>query len=123
MNLDSSLGVPRQHLPLHLGGIHALDPRKLGQPGTTPTLTATLLRRREPRVSLPLQTPLRNLTINVDILDQRLETDIVELWPDKPQHQQVEGRAVEVAREVVQDVDLDAAYGVFVVGVVADAED
>lgn len=64
-----------------------------------------------------------NLAVNLDVLDQRLETGVVVLGPDEAQDKQVQGRAVKVVREAVQDVDFDAAHRVLVEWIVADAQD
>lgn len=101
-----------QDLPLHLGRIDGLHPLKILQP-------AVLL---ELVVGRPLQTPPRDVTIRLDIVDERLERHVVVLGPDEAQHEQVQGGAVEVVGEVVQQVDLDAAHRVLVERVEADAQ-
>ena len=116
-----------QHPPLDLGGIDTRHPLKPCQPPrillhlhvALPLRRRHILKRRIPR---PLQTPLRDLAVDLDVLDQCLEADVVVLGPDEPQDQQVQRRAVEVAREVVQDVDLHRPHRVLVVRVVSDAE-
>jgi hypothetical protein len=64
-----------------------------------------------------------NLAIDLDILDQRLETGVVVLGPDEAQDKQVQGGAVEVVRETVQDVDFHAAHRILVEWIVSDAQD
>lgn len=76
----------------------------------------------EALVRLPLETPGSDVAVDADVLDQGLEADVVVLGPDEAQDQQVERRAVEVARERVQDVDLHRPHRVLVVRVVADAQ-
>ena len=106
-----TLSILLQHLPFHV-----FHPPKIRQP--LPPLPFLL----EFRITLPLQTPPRNITINFDILDQRLHTHIIILRPDVAQHEEIQRRAVEVVREVVQDVDLDGAHGVLIERVVADRQ-
>lgn len=82
-----------------------------------PPILLTLL------VRLTRQTPLRNPYVLPDILHQRILTHIVILGPYEPQDDEAQLRAVKIRLEVGEDVDLDAARGVFIVWVVADAED
>jgi hypothetical protein len=74
-------------------------------------------------IAFPLQTLPRHVAVHLDILDQTLLAHVVVLGPDEAQNQQVERHAVEVGGEGVQDVDLDAAHGVFVERIEADRED
>lgn len=52
-------------------------------------------------VRLARETCSRNFTVGSDVIHKRLKTNIVILWPDVAQHQQIEARAIEV-REVVE---------------------
>lgn len=52
-------------------------------------------------VRLARETCSRNFTVGSDVIHKRLEANVVILWPDVAQHQQVEARAIEV-REVVE---------------------
>ena len=85
-------------------------------------MPALLRHISEALVGDPLETPGGDITVDPDVLDQSLEADVVVLGPDEAQDQQVERRAVEVARERVQDVDLHRPYRVLVVRVVPDAQ-
>jgi hypothetical protein len=95
----------------------ALDPREIQQP-LLPLLLQTYL-----PIAFPLQTSPRHVAVRLDILDQTLLAHVVVLGPDEAQNQQVERRAVEVSGKGVQDVDFNAALGVFVEGIEADRED
>lgn len=94
----------------------ALDPREIQQP-LLPLL------QTYPPIAFPLQTSPRHVAVRLDILDQTLLTHVVVLGPDEAQNQQIERRAVEVSGKGVQDVDFNAALGVFVEGIEADRED
>jgi hypothetical protein len=92
----------------------ALGPRKIQQPLLSLPFHTYL------PIAFPLQTSPRHVAVRLDILDQTFLAHIVILGPDEAQNQQVERRAVEVSGKGVQDVDLNAAFGVFVEGVEAD---
>ena len=69
------------------------------------------------------QTASRDGDIRPDVGDEGVAAVIVALGPHEAQHQTGEVTAVEGLGEVAQQVDLDAAHGVAVIGVPADAED
>ena len=95
----------------------APHPREIQQP------LLPLSLQTYPSIAFPLQTLPRHVAVCLDILDQTLLAHIVVLGPDEAQNQQVERHAVEVGGEGVEDVDLNAAHGVFVEGIEADRED
>ena len=100
-------------LPLH--------PRKIQEP--RPPVPIPRLLGPYPLIRLAAQTCVRDMAVSPNIVDQALLADVVVLGPDEAEDEQVEGRAVKVGGEGGEDVDLDAAHGVFVEGVVADGED
>lgn len=101
-----------QNLPLHFLRINVPHPREIPQP-----------QLRLVRLILwPFQTPPCHITIHTNILDQRIQTDIVILGPNEAQHQQIQRGAVKVVAELVEDVNLDAAYRVLVEWVVSYTE-
>lgn len=110
------LNLSPQHLPLnplHVLHTHPTSPPKILQP-PLPPLPATF---KPP--PLPLQTPPRNLTIKLNIINQRLQPIVVPLRPNIPQNQEIQRPPVEIRGEVVEDVDFYGAGRVVVEGVVA----
>lgn len=63
------------------------------------------------------------MAVEVDVVNQGLEALVVQLLADKAKNEQSHGDVVKVAGELVQDVDLCAADGVFVKWVVTDRHD
>lgn len=94
-----------------------VDPRKIQQP------LLALPVHPDPPIGLPRQTLPRHVAVRLDVLDETVLAHVVVLGPDEAEDEQVERGGVEVGREGVQDVDLDAAHGVFVERVVADGQD
>lgn len=114
---------PTQHLLLHLLNIlptQAIRPLEISQP-RLPLLLGLCLAIDPPRI--PLQTAARNVAVRQDVFDQRLLGHVVEFRADEAEHEQIQGRVVEVGVELVQHVDLDAARLVGVERVVAYGQD
>lgn len=63
-------------------------------------------------VRLALETRPRHLAVDPDVVHERLETDVVVFRPDVAQHQQIEGRAVEVGEVVEFGTGVGFGWGV-----------
>lgn len=57
------------------------------------------------QISLPVQTPLRDVDVHIDVLYQTLLAHVVVLGPYEAADEQVHPRAVEIVLEGVHDVD------------------
>jgi len=70
-------------------------------------------------IRLPVQALLRNLRIKIYIINQRLQTIIIQLRPYKPQYAQIHQRIVEVVMELMYHMHLDSPDCILIVRIPA----
>lgn len=71
-------------------------------------------------ISWSCKTAASDVDIGLNVFDQAVFADVVVLGPDEPKNREVHVAAVEVLREFLHDVDLNAPDRVFVEWVPAD---